>query len=501
VLIIHVHMTGRLLIFIHFSLWSILVVPLSAQYVSIFDTSVYEHDRSFAHNVNFPLTDEIGTLDPLIVELGLSTDDGSRIIFDNPSPNTPNDSFSNFLLRWADSQNFQNPSADEFQSDHESEQWSISSVVNNDERTYERLGEENLVPQISAFLEDFIKIRGSSFSYFTLPAERFHYDTADLISLSHDYRYALTDQLLSHADSFFYHGPVVSVSNKTKEFSEVDSSVFSFRPESLHTHYPNFSFIRYSPSKFTFNAFLEDPFVPIPLETQFVKKEVKTEGTAKYIKSNRQRRNSWVFDYYKWEINDFDPTNKNSNLLGAIGLLEGNLTNFDNGMPNPDANETIYLEIIANDGIDSLDVLAYGMTGGNALNDYTGNNGFHFMTATGWGNSETDVTSYFNLITTPDSGSGDTGIDAWLNGFDGYNQPTDLWGVYRDGDKFYLTYEFSNLNFSPVPEPSTYFMTGALFCLIGLNRTSRNSIKKLLYLLLVKFSRNYNAREVKKNVS
>ena len=78
--------------------------------------------------------------------------------------------------------------------------------------------------------------------------------------------------------------------NKTNEFSEVDSSVFSFRPESLHTHYPNFSFVRYSPSKFTFNAFLEDPFVPIPQETQFVKKEVKTNGTVQYIKSNRQRR-------------------------------------------------------------------------------------------------------------------------------------------------------------------------------------------------------------------
>ena len=286
-------MTGRLLIFLHFSLWSILVVPLSAQYVSIFDTSVYEHDRSFVHNGNFPLTDEIGTLDPLIVELGLSTNDGSRIILDNPSPNTPNDSFSNFLLRWADSQNSQNPSADEFQSDHESEQLNIKAVVNNDERTYERLGEENLVPQISAFLEDFIKIRGSSFSYFTLPAERFHYDTADLISLSHDYHYALTDQLLSHADSFFYSGPVVSASNKTKEFSELDSSVFSFRPESLYAKYPNFSPIHNESSKFIFDAFLENPFVPIPQETQSFKKEVKTEGTVQYIMSNRQRRASW----------------------------------------------------------------------------------------------------------------------------------------------------------------------------------------------------------------
>ena len=96
-------MTGRLLIFLHFSLWSILVVPLSAQYVSIFDTSVYEHDRSFMHNGNFDLTDEIGTLDPLIVQLGLSTDIAPPSILEKPSPYTPNDSFSNLLLRWEDS--------------------------------------------------------------------------------------------------------------------------------------------------------------------------------------------------------------------------------------------------------------------------------------------------------------------------------------------------------------------------------------------------------------
>jgi len=31
--------------------------------------------------------------------------------------------------------------------------------------------------------------------------------------------------------------------------------------------------------------------------------------------------------------------------------------------------------------------------------------------------------------------------------------------------------------YSAVPEPSTYFMTGALFCFIGCNRSSRNTIK------------------------
>ena len=59
-------------------------------------------------------------------------------------------------------------------------------------------------------------------------------------------------------------------------------------------------------------------------------------------------------------------------------------------------------------------------------------------------------------------------------------------GVHKDGNEFYLTYNFSSLNFSPVPEPSTYFMTGALFCLIGCNRASRRSLKKLLIPILRK---------------
>jgi len=38
------------------------------------------------------------------------------------------------------------------------------------------------------------------------------------------------------------------------------------------------------------------------------------------------------------------------------------------------------------------------------------------------------------------------------------------------GDEYQLIY------YSAVPEPSTYFMTGILFCFIGCNRASRNTI-------------------------
>jgi len=506
VLIILVHMTGRIFIFFLFSFWSILVVPLSAQYVSIFDTSVYHHDRPSVHTKNFDLSktsDELGTQDPLTIQLGLSTDDASQDLLDKPSPNTPNDSFSNLLLRRTDSLNSANSSVDEFVCDYDSEQWCIPEIVSNSDGTYERAIDENLIPQISALLDNFIKIGGSSFGYFTLPVGRYHYDTPDLISLSHDYHYALTDRLLSHADSFFYHSTVASASNKTNEFSEADSSIFSFRPESLYAKYPNFSFIRYSPPQFTFNAFLENPFVPINKDL------TSPSAENSYLSSIRERRVAWYpGDFYSWELNDFDPSNSaaNPNVVFSINADE-NITEFDvNSLPDKNTNK-IYLEVNATGGISSIDILAYGVTGGNALNDYNNTSGFLLMTATGWdadGNpsqiDNLDVSDYFTLHTTSpfiDSESGDTGIDNWLNGYDSSN----AWGVWKSGDDFYLTYTFSDLNFSPVPEPSTYFMTGALFCLIGLNRTSRNSMKKLLFLFLVKFSRNYNAREVEKKVS
>ena len=105
------------------------------------------------------------------------------------------------------------------------------------------------------------------------------------------------------------------------------------------------------------------------------------------------------------------------------------------------------------------------------------------MTATNWSGPEGNVTNRFTITT---SDHGNTGIDAWFNEWDPYYNPNQLWEVYRTGEEFYLDYKFSNLNYSPVPEPSTYFMTGALFCLIGSNRASRNAMIKFFRPLYCK---------------
>ena len=39
---------------------------------------------------------------------------------------------------------------------------------------------------------------------------------------------------------------------------------------------------------------------------------------------------------------------------------------------------------------------------------------------------------------------------------------------------------YNLIYYSAVPEPSTYFMTGILFCFIGCNRASRNTLKTFL---------------------
>ena len=246
--------------------------------------------------------------------------------------------------------------------------------------------------------------------------------------------------------------------------------------------YPVFTILSPSFSLHEFDIFSLNP--------QEIQSDEEAESFERFVQSSRQRRADWNYSrVYSWEINDFDPSNRSANPIGAISsnpTPDQNLTAFNPLYPSiepklyeenpPDSGNfeqiSVKLSIEADDGIDSLAVLAYGMTAGNALNDYTGTNGFHFMTATDWDDVNGDVTEHFTLTT--------TGIDAWLNGFDGYNEPTDLWGVYKNGDDFYLTYEFSNLNFTPVPEPSTYFMTGALFCFIGCNRASRNAFKSML---------------------
>ena len=262
----------------------------------------------------------------------------------------------------------------------------------------------------------------------------------------------------------------------------------NFKIQHLFHDYPQFLPKSNSAPTFYYDIFSSSPFEPVALieNNEGLTTEQLIDPVIS-IQSSRQRRADWVTSTtYNWEIDDFTPG------------VDSKLNEPTNFATDPSSGQKFNLNIIANDGIDSLAVLAYGMTGGNALNDYTGTNGFNFLTATGWSASG-DVTSSFNLITTGNGGH--TGIDAWLNGFDGYTQPTDLWGVHKDGNELYLTYEFSNLNFTPVPEPSTYFMTGALFCVIAYNRESRRSFKKLISFFYSRHSRKENSTEIENQVS
>jgi len=171
-----------------------------------------------------------------------------------------------------------------------------------------------------------------------------------------------------------------------------------------------------------------------------------------YTNGSRQRRAN--FDSattYLWEIRDFTPSGSNFDTF--------TLTDFNANLG------TFQLEIvplksgsigIGNGGLDT-DSTDYGKPDNslNSYNSYAGTSGFHFLNVTG------------AITGTPSFNINSDAISYYLGHWYGD------WGYYRDGNDFYLTY-------SAVPEPSTYFMTGALFCFIGWNRASRNAFKSML---------------------
>jgi hypothetical protein len=55
--------------------------------------------------------------------------------------------------------------------------------------------------------------------------------------------------------------------------------------------------------------------------------------------------------------------------------------------------------------------------------------------------------------------------------------------------------------YSAVPEPSTYFMTGALFCFIGFNRSSRNAFKSMLSTVFKHLKTKDNTKDVLDRIS
>ena len=298
----------------------------------------------------------------------------------------------------------------------------------------------------------------------------------------------------SHPSIFYRNSSVKYIQNHEmtsgKASDKQTTETLSYKE--VMTLYPVYSGISSSTPLVYYNIFESDALAifttfdsPFQIDSDLSGSE--SMGTP----SLRQRRAVYnSANSYDWEIDDFDGSSvSNSALLS-----------FDHSL-NPVNPDKFKLNVIANDGIASLEVLAWGHIGGNALSDFSGTNGFKFLTHNKYNTTigTGDVSGSFELRVT-DATTGQTGINSWLNDPSWHN-----WGVWAadtgNTREFFLTYDYNPLGYSPVPEPSTYFMTGALFCFIGCNRTSRNTIKTFLSKVFMYWKTKDNTEDVHDRIS
>jgi autotransporter-associated beta strand protein len=148
---------------------------------------------------------------------------------------------------------------------------------------------------------------------------------------------------------------------------------------------------------------------------------------------------------YDWEIGDFSGSTAGSDWdLLNVGTLNWDTSN----------SLTINILPLASDG-------SAGETAGGMWVNKTGTSGFKFLDVGAWGTgtepSVGTVTSGFNINSS-----------AWLYH---KNDPYGDWSVYYDGSAFYLQY-------SAVPEPSTYMMVTGLLMVPGMSYIRRIRRKK-----------------------
>jgi len=149
---------------------------------------------------------------------------------------------------------------------------------------------------------------------------------------------------------------------------------------------------------------------------------------------------------YDWEVSDF---------TGSAGT-DWDLLKFDALTYNPSDNFTINIMSLASNGT------AGAMAGGDVWGSYQTSSGFKFMEFTGaksWGNDPgAGVLSNFTIQD-----------DGWQH-YNGHH--LNEWSVYWDGTSaFYLQY-------SAVPEPSTYMMVTGLLMVPGMSYLRRIRRKK-----------------------
>jgi hypothetical protein len=239
------------------------------------------------------------------------------------------------------------------------------------------------------------------------------------------------------------------------------------------TSYPVYSGITSSTSLVYYNIFESETLESFSSENSSPEKT--------YAVGSRQRRAN--FDSattYLWEIRDFTPDISNRGNVSGYDYFT--LADFNASLG------TFQLEIvplksgsigIGNGGLDT-DSTDYGKpeNSPNSYNSYADTSGFHFLNVTG------------AITGTPSFNINSDAISYYLGHWYGD------WGVYHDtaNKNFYLTY-------SAVPEPSTYFMTGALFCFIGCNKASRNAFKSMLSTVFKHLKTKDNTKDVLDRIS
>ncbi|MDA0905027.1 MAG: hypothetical protein O2874_01750 [Verrucomicrobia bacterium] len=284
----------------------------------------------------------------------------------------------------------------------------------------------------------------------------------------------------AHPKAFFHDSTVNQTENSRtttgKPKDKHPTEILSYNE--VLTSYPVYSGITSSTPSVYYNIFESDALEIFSSITPIVSDDENIfPNTLSSRGFSRQRRVNFDSNTaYLWEIRDFTPdsSNKgsrydyftlvdfNSSLgtfdLEIVPLQSGNIGTTTFGL---DTNSTYY---------------GKPANSSNSYNSYAGTSGFHFLNVSG------------TITGTPNFNINSDAISYYLGHWYGD------WGFHQDGNDFYLTY-------SAVPEPSTYFMTGILFCFIGCNRSTRNTIKTFFSKIFMRWKTKDIAEDVQDRIS
>jgi hypothetical protein len=335
-------------------------------------------------------------------------------------------------------------------------------------------GMSSPIRQILSFCETFSKLDFNDSQSLTYPEESYQnfsfvspyslgsfFSFPNPLSLVHSSRSieSSQEQLLPSS---------VPVSPKTESDMSSDSSI-------KISNYPDFTGTKDSPMLLTYNVF-EQSFENIPSSVDTIK-HAPSENDSPYItyaSGSRQRR----LTTYVWEMRDFANYTKNNGDSNDNDFFE--LTNY-NGDPLE-----IVLKPLSSGSVTVGTAENESATQGVALNMPV------FPDSGIWTPSTRTYNDFMKITgTLPSSITiNASAVKHYMNWHYGD------WGISTISDNHYdLVY------YSAVPEPSTYFMTGALFCLIGYNRVSRLAAKRICKHTLEKIFNKEVSKQSSEEVS